>query len=92
MKDKILFLEALGGDEGPLRTYFAQLEQLGTFRQIAGILLGTFTRFEESQAGMTVYEILEPHLPKNLPVARTPDVGHGSDAKAIEIGAYIDIK
>lgn len=54
MKDKILFLEALGGDEGPLRTYFAQLEQLGTFRQIAGILLGTFTRFEESQAGMTV--------------------------------------
>ena len=49
MKDKILFLEALGGDEGSLRTYFAQLEQLGAFRQIAGVLLGTFTRFEESQ-------------------------------------------
>ena len=92
MKDKILFLEALGGDEGSLRTYFAQLEQLGAFRQIAGILLGTFTRFEESQAGMTVYEILEPHLPKDLPVAKTPDIGHGSDAKAIEIGAYIELR
>ena len=88
MKGRILFLEALGGGEGQLRTYFAQLEQLGAFRQAAGVLLGTFTRFEGSQTGMTVYELIAPHLPDGLPVARTPDVGHGSDAKALEIGAY----
>ena len=90
MKDKILLLEALGGGEGQLRTYFSQLEQLGTFNQVAGILLGTFTKFEESRTGVTVTEILKPHLPDGLPVARTPDIGHGADAKAIEIGAFME--
>ena len=90
LENKILLLEALGGSEGQLRTYFSQLEQLGTFNQVAGILLGTFTKFEESRTGVTVTEILKPHLPDGLPVARTPDIGHGADAKAIEIGAFME--
>lgn len=91
MSGQILFLEALGGEEGQLATYFSQLEQIGVFDQVAGILLGTFTRFEEIDRGVTVYEMLRGHLSKNMPIAKTPDVGHGADAKALRIGGYLEL-
>ena len=85
---KILLLEALGGETAQLACYFAQMAQMGVFEKAAGILLGTFTRFEASGADRTVFDLLSPWLPETLPVAATPEIGHGADAKAIRIGSY----
>lgn len=88
MKGKILLLEALGGEAPQLAAYFAQLDQMGVFADVCGVLLGTFTRFEQTPQDQTVYSLLRPHIRKDLPVAKTPDIGHGPDAKAIVIGKY----
>ena len=41
LTDKILLLESLGGTAPQMLTYFSQLQQLGAFKQVRGILLGT---------------------------------------------------
>lgn len=89
MKGKILLLEALSGKTPQIATYFAQLQQIGVFEEISGILLGTFIKFEQSEVNKSVYELLLPHIRESLPVAKTPDVGHGTDSKAIRIGEYV---
>lgn len=88
MKNKILFLEALNGNETKLRTYFAQLSQMGVFDEISGILLGTFTEFERDKKNKTVYDLLKPYINDKVPVAKTNEVGHSSDSKALRIGAF----
>ncbi|MBR6230036.1 MAG: LD-carboxypeptidase [Eubacterium sp.] len=88
MGQKILLLESYGGEEAQLRSYFAQLSQMGVFRRIAGLMLGTFTQYEKSSASQTVFELMRNYLPARLPVAKTEEIGHGSDAHAIVIGEY----
>ena len=88
MSEKILLLESYGGEEGQLRSFFAQLSQMGVYKRIAGLLLGTFTQYEKSSAKVSVYELLKPYLPASLPVAKTDDIGHGADSRAIVIGEY----
>lgn len=86
MNGKILLLESLGGGSGQIATMFAQLEQIGVFDQVAGVLLGTFTNYEKSDLEMTVYDLLKMHVDEDLPVAVTGEIGHGHDSKAIVIG------
>ncbi len=86
MKGKILLLEAYGGETGPIATSFNQLELMGVFEKVSGILLGTFTRYEAAELEMSVYDLLKMHIPDTLPVAKTSEIGHGSDSKAIVIG------
>ena len=49
MNEKILLLEALGGDVPKMAAYLSQLNQLHVFDQINGILLGTFTEMEKRE-------------------------------------------
>ncbi len=84
LEGKILLLEALGGQEGQMLTYLSQLQQLGAFEKVKGILLGTFTRMESQ--GQQMYPLLKPFISEVLPVARTSMIGHGTDAKAIRVG------
>ena len=86
MSGKILLLEALGGESGQIGTLFNQLDDIGVFDQISGVLLGTFTNYEKAQLSLSVYDLLKMHISDTLPVARTGDIGHGHDAKAIMIG------
>lgn len=86
MNGKILLLESLGGGSGQIATMFAQLEQIGVFDQVAGVLLGTFTNYEKSDLEMTVYDLLKMHVTEDLPVAYTREIGHGHDSKAVVIG------
>ena len=86
MHGKILLLESLGGGSGQIATLFAQLEQIGVFDQVAGVLLGTFTNYEKSNPEMTVFDLLKMHIDDKLPVAVTKEIGHGHDSKAIIIG------
>ena len=47
LKGKILLLESYSGTVAKMETYLCQLQQLGVFEKVAGIILGTFTQMEE---------------------------------------------
>lgn len=98
---KILLLESRSGLIPQMETFLSQLQQLGAFEQIAGILLGTFTQLDEEQSKKieleneddegyypTMAELLKKYVREDLPVAVTKDIGHGRDSKAIMVGAY----
>lgn len=91
-ENKILLLEAFGGNPALITTFFSQLKQMGVFSKINGILLGTFTKMEEDNCKPTVEEILKNILKDNqLPIAKTKEIGHGSDSKCIPIGKFISL-
>lgn len=85
---KILLLEAYSGLPAQLAAYFSQLKQMNAFERVSGVLLGTFTQWEE-QLPMRVEDFILRYVGTDIPVARTGDIGHGTDAKAIEIGGML---
>lgn len=91
-ENKILLLEAFGGDVALITTFFNQLKQMGVFSKINGILLGTFTKMEENNLKPTVEDILINVLnDRQLPIAKTKEIGHGIDSKCIAIGKFISL-
>lgn len=86
LQDKILLLESYGGDVAKMETYLCQLQQLGAFDKIAGILLGTFSEMQENGYEPTIETLVQRIVGKDLPIAVTRDIGHGTDAKGILIG------
>lgn len=85
LSGKILVLESLGGYKPQMIACLSQLSQMGAFRKINGILLGTFTKLEEMGfKGFMEEEVLK--CSGNLPVAKTEEIGHGADAKCCMIG------
>ena len=69
-----------------METYLCQLQQLGAFDKIAGILLGTFSEMQEKGYEPMIEALVQRIVGKDLPIAVTKDIGHGTDAKAIVIG------
>lgn len=92
MTGKILFLESYGGETGGIATALNQLELLGVFEQVAGVLLGTFTVYEKANLQLSVYDLLKTHISDKLPVAKTTEIGHGADSKAIVIGRNMKLR
>lgn len=92
LKDKILLLESYGGDVAKMETYLCQLQQLGAFDKVAGILLGTFSEMEEEGYEPDIKTLVKRIAGKDLPIAVTRDIGHGTDAKAIVIGEALGRK
>ena len=86
MEGKILFLEALSGEHPQMAAQFGQLRQLGVFRKVKAVVLGTFTKMEETGAKPTVEEIALRYIPEEIPVIKTTQVGHARDSKAVRIG------
>jgi len=86
LTDKILLLESYSGTVAKMETYLCQLQQLCVFEKCAGILLGTFTEMEEKKCTPSVVELVQRIVGKDMPIAVTKDIGHGTDAKAILIG------
>jgi len=91
MNGKILLLESLGGGSGQIATLFTQLEHLGVFEQVSGVLLGTFTNYEKADFELSVYDLLKMHVSSSLPVATTTEIGHGHDSKAIVVGEKLEL-
>ncbi len=92
LQDKVLFLESFGGEAPQMITYFHQLKQMGAFDKISGLLLGTFTKFEENNHS-DIVKLIQPIIHNsNLPIAKTNLVGHHSDSKCLIIGKEIHIK
>lgn len=86
---KILLLEALNASSAQVMTYLCQLKQLGAFEKINGILLGTFTKLDADIFVPSVEELIQKVVGKNIPIARTFDIGHGTNAKCIYIGRHM---
>ncbi|RDU22231.1 S66 family peptidase [Anaerosacchariphilus polymeriproducens] len=91
-KDKILFLESRGGEVAQMTTYLNQLKQMGVFREIRGILLGTFLTMEEQNCIPTIQELVMQTVENvNIPIAKTEEIGHRKDSKCLIIGKEIHL-
>lgn len=86
LNGKILLLESYGGTVAQMETYLCQLQQLGAFDKVAGILLGTFTQMEAENCAPNMETLVKRMVRRDLPIAATKNIGHGTDAKAIVIG------
>ena len=91
MEGKILLLEALSGTAAQMVTYLSQLEQIGAFDIVSGILLGTFTNMEREQSKLSMEELVMRYAGEHLPIAKTQQIGHNYDSKGIVIGEYYDL-
>lgn len=89
MCGKVLLLEAFGGTVAQMVTYLNQLQQIGVFEQISGLLLGTFTRMEEMGCEPAMEMLAKQYAGEKLPIVKTGEIGHGTDAKGIVIGEEI---
>lgn len=92
MVGKILLLEAYGGEVPQMVTYLNQLKLMGVFEKVSGILLGTFTKLEAGDGNVTMAELVTRYAGSMIPIAVTKEIGHGTDAKAIRIGADLTLK
>lgn len=91
MREKILLLEAWGGKVPQMVTYLSQLSQIGAFKKVNGILLGTFTQMEHSECQPDMSQLILEFAEKKTPIARTSLIGHGTDSKAIRIGHHLKL-
>lgn len=92
LENRVLFLEGLGTTVESLITHLTQLKQMGAFDKIAGLLLGTFTNLENTYDKHYIYRIIQDFIAKDLPVAKTSEVGHDITSKILTIGGRINIK
>ena len=92
VENKVLFIEGLGSSIEGLLTHLAQLKQLGVFDKISGLLIGTFTKIEKEFSVEEIFEIIQEYIPSSLSVAKTQEVGHAKDSKALKLGEKINIK
>ena len=92
LDDKILLLESFSGTVAKMETYICQLQQMGVFDKIAGLLLGTFTEMEKEECIPTIETLFKRVVEKELPIAVTKDIGHGMDSKGIMIGRELHLR
>ena len=92
VENKVLFIEGLGTSIEGLVTHLAQLKQIGVFDKISGLLIGTFTKIEKEFSVEKLFEIVQDYIPSSLPVAKTQEIGHAKNSKALKIGEKIYIK
>ncbi len=91
MRDKVLLLESCSGTVAKMNTYLNQLDQIGVFDQIRGVLLGTFTDMEKRACHPTMPALVKRFATGGMPIVTTGDIGHGTDSKAIMIGREIEL-
>lgn len=91
-RNRLLFLESLGGDYYRILSYMMQIKHMGIFNRISGLLLGTFSQLDDSDGDAGIHKIIGYlDLPEDLPVARTSEVGHGGTAKALAFGMQYSV-
>lgn len=89
--NKLLFLESNSGNIAKMITYLSQLQQIGAFGKIKGLLLGTFSEMEKTKQKPEIIDLVRKIVDNNLPIARTKKIGHGSDSKCLIIGKYYSL-
>ena len=86
MQGKILLLEAMSGEVPQMVCYLSQLKSMGVFEKLNGILLGTFSEMQEKACRPDIVTLVQDFAGKEIPVAKTEEIGHHHNAKAIWIG------
>lgn len=86
MRGKILLLEARSGEVPQMVAFLSHLKQMKVFENVAGVLLGTFTAMEKEKCVPAITELIKQYAGTDLPIAKTGEIGHGADSKAIIIG------
>lgn len=90
LSQKILFLESYGGTPAVLASLLSQLRQIGAFHQVKGVLLGTFSQMEREGLQPDITSLLlEAVGNPSLPVAKTMQIGHEPDSRALVIGGTL---
>ena len=92
VENKVLFIEGLGTSIEGLVTHLVQLKQIGVFDKILGLLIGTFTKIEKEISVEELFELVQEYIPSSLAVAKTQEIGHARNSKALKIGEKIYIK
>lgn len=91
-ENKVLLLEGMSGGVAKMATYLAQLKQIGAFNKVKGIILGTFTEMERDDLKPDIKELVIKIVDnKDIPIAKTMDIGHGTDSKCMIIGKKIKL-
>ena len=92
LTDKVLVLESLGGTEGLMTTLLWQYRQLGVFRRIRGLILGTYSELDKEQGPDFITKLaLEAVDNPDLPIAKTQRIGHKEDSYGLHIGDRIEL-
>lgn len=85
-KDSILFLESRSGQVPQMVAFFSQLKQMGILEHIKALLLGTFTEMEAKTSSPSIEELALSYVPSHIPIAKTTQIGHGTDSLGLMIG------
>lgn len=92
-QDKILLIESLGGAPNLIGSLLFQLEHVGAFDKIKGIILGSFTEMEEKNHIPNVLELIKEVLgDRDIPIVKTGEIGHCTDSKCVVIGGELSLK
>lgn len=84
---KIVAIESLGLESGPVYSGYHHLRQLGVFRRAAGLLLGQHTKVAELAGEDAARRIaLDVVDNPDLPIGVTGSFGHSGDSRALAIG------
>lgn len=88
LSGKNLFLESHSGSLYRIRSYLAQLEQMGIFQNIRSLTLGQFTQLDQAhqRAGLAHWGNQQI-----FPVKHTNQIGHSKTSKALWIQTDSDI-
>lgn len=88
LKNKILFLESYSGERNMLFSSFHQLSQLPDFFDLAGIILGSFTKYEQIAPVGDISNLFLHSLPNyKAPLIKTNQIGHSKTSKGLLIGS-----
>lgn len=85
-KDTILFLESRSGQVPQMTAFFSQLKQMGALEHIKALFLGTFTEMETKCCSPSIEELAHLYVPSHIPIAKTSQIGHGTDSLGLIIG------
>jgi len=86
----VLLLEEVGERPYRLDRMWTQLALAGVFRQVRGIVLGSFTHCEERDADFTSAEVLQDLTrATGLPCAAGFPIGHGEHNEPVALGARV---
>ena len=91
LEDKLLLLEARSGRVPQMAACLSQLRSMGAFEKVRGVLLGTFSQMEKEKCEPSILPLLQAAAGTEIPIAKTTEIGHGGDSKAIRIGEEIQI-
>lgn len=92
-KDKILFLEGFSGDVAKMASYLTQYKNMGTFKKVSGIILGSYTEMEDKKYLPTIVELAKNIInDSTMPIIKTGEIGHGKDSKCIVIGESLTLR